>query len=506
MAGRADEADQHALVAGGGPSPGFIQALLASPAAIAIAIALAGLVGWELCTTMLFHGDDHLFLTFARAAPGPLLPFFTDQHGGEFYRPVPMALWWLLARAGGGATWPFALLALILHLTAGLLVGALARSLGRSERTALLASALFFAAPAGVETAVWASASTDLLATVATLASLVLLLRGGLALSLLLAALAYLSKESAFALPLLAAALLWGTGRLRIRPLLAHATVVLVALVARTLVLHGAGGTGDPGAGIPVRLLQILAGLITALVGTALPGLVAWTLGAGSLIWAARAALRRGERLDLVPLLLTGMAALPLLGAGWVVGTRYFYLPAAGLAILVADALQGAPVPAALAVLFLSGAGAAGALARGPELAAYRARLAAATEAVRAERARGHRLVRVRCGIQDLDLALDSRLTADTLVLTDVAVSFAVIPPSLREETAFLLASPPRPPSGAYAFGALRVVGLIDAPDLGQRLPQLRQVDLFRRRDGSVGWTDRADPAPPAGGDDSIGP
>src|SRR4030095_14787523 len=59
-----------------------------------------------------FTGDDHLFLAFARYAPNPLRAFVNDQHGGEFYRPFPMTVWWLLGRWGHGSALPFATLAL----------------------------------------------------------------------------------------------------------------------------------------------------------------------------------------------------------------------------------------------------------------------------------------------------------------------------------------------------------------------------------------------------------
>ncbi|HVR63075.1 MAG TPA: hypothetical protein VMU50_14330, partial [Polyangia bacterium] len=74
------------------------------------ALAGAGLIalgaGWSFFAATTFIGDDHLFLTFARLVGNPLVAFVSDQHGGEYYRPVPMALWWLLARADDGAAWP----------------------------------------------------------------------------------------------------------------------------------------------------------------------------------------------------------------------------------------------------------------------------------------------------------------------------------------------------------------------------------------------------------------
>jgi hypothetical protein len=78
------------------------------------------------------------------------------------------------------------------------------------------------------------------------------------------------------------------------------------------------------------------------------------------------------------------------------------------------------------------------------------------------------------------------------LVLGDVPASFAIIPPQLRSAASILIASPPLPPSGAYAFGDVRVVGLArrgDEPDLGEalaRFPDLRFVRLRSIRGGQV--------------------
>ena len=79
------------------------------------AALLLGLVAWDFVAATTFVGDDYLFLAFARLEPNPLLAFVRDMHGGEYYRPVPMLLWWLLGRVGQGAEWPFALAAFLLH-------------------------------------------------------------------------------------------------------------------------------------------------------------------------------------------------------------------------------------------------------------------------------------------------------------------------------------------------------------------------------------------------------
>jgi hypothetical protein len=121
--------------------------------------------------------------------------------------------------------------------------------------------------------------------------------------------------------------------------------------------------------------------------------------------------------------------------------------------------------------------------------------VAAARRAVVAGLAAGHHVFHVDGGIKDLDLALkeDPAVEAgQVLVLSDVPASFAVIPPQFQSAASILLASPPLPPSGGYAFGEVRVVGLArrgDEPDLAEalaRFPDLRFVRLRSIRGGQV--------------------
>src|SRR5206468_12791205 len=115
--------------------------------------------------------------------------------------------------------------------------------------------------------------------------------------------------------------------------------------------------------------------------------------------------------------------------------------------------------------------------------------------AVRGGVAAGHRVFHVDGGIKDLDLALaaDPALeAAGILVLYDVPASFAIVPPDLAVAARPLVASPPIPPSGAYRFGDVAVVGLArrgDEPDLSEALawfPDLRLIRLMRGPAGQV--------------------
>jgi hypothetical protein len=461
-------------------------------AAVAIVVVV---VAWDFLAATTFVGDDHVFLAFARHAPSPWAPFVADLHGGEYYRPLPMALWWLLGRTGGALR--FAILALALHLAAAALVTAcVTRWQPAPDRLAsICAGALFLAAPATRDAALWFSASTDLLATTFTLAALLAMSGGRVAYvgSLVLAALAYLSKESALALPLLGLALLG-------RRALPHLVLAGGYLAVRLAVLGGWGGAGDERASVAVRAAQIGAGLVRGLFGEAPVPALALALGGAALAWAAWGAIARaraGERMALRPLVWIGLAALPLAGAGWVVGTRYFYLPAVGLAWLLGNALAArGPLAAGGAVAFLLAAGSVRAVERRAEIAAYRTRVAVAAEAVAAARDGGHSVVHVRSGIKDLDLAVKERLgEGDYLVLCDVPASFVLMPPALAARARFLLAAPPLPPSGAYRFGTAAVVGLArrdESPALDEvmaRLPEIRFVELVAASSG-LRWRD----------------
>ena len=95
-------------------------------AKVVIAAALLlGLVAWDFAAATTFVGDDYLFLAFARLEPNPLLAFTRDMHGGEYYRPLSMLLWWMLNRVGQGAEWPFALAGFLLHAGSAALLVAL---------------------------------------------------------------------------------------------------------------------------------------------------------------------------------------------------------------------------------------------------------------------------------------------------------------------------------------------------------------------------------------------
>ncbi|HXI54586.1 MAG TPA: hypothetical protein VNO55_00885, partial [Polyangia bacterium] len=389
-------------------------------------------------------------------------------------------------------------------------VAVLATVAGEKKAAAAVAGLLFFLAPQNLDAVYWFSASTDLLATTASLGALIVLARsprggGAVVLSMALAAVAYLCKESALALPLLAflvsrrsAATGPRPSRVRIVPLVAISAMVGLAalfVVVRWRILGGWGGTGDARVPLSGKALQLLAGLIhVGTGGGVLPEPLAWGFGCVALAFLLRNALvglrTAGDRTAGLALAFTGVALLPLLGADWAVGSRYFYLPAVGLAWLGGRCLLEAPFAARVLVWgTLVACSFLQAQQRHRDVVAYDARVDAARRVVLDGVRGGHQVFHLASGVKDLDLAVKEALetggqSAPFLVLTDVPASFVLMPPSLAAKAAFLLASPPLPPSGAYRFAGRTVVGLArrgDDPlldDVIQRFPDLQSIRL----------------------------
>lgn len=476
----------------------------------ALAVALVGAVPFFAATT--FTGDDHVFLAFARHAQNPLAAFTSDLHGGEFYRPLPMLLWWVLGRAAGGATWPFAAMAFLLHLVVALELGMLVAASTSDRRAAFVAGCFFFLAPATREAAYWYSASTDLLAAAGALGVLLVGLRGQWVVANVLLLAACFCKESAVVVPLLAVVVF--PVRHSERParmaLLAGARLLpaaTLAVVVRTAVLRGIGGSGDPVSPLPHKLGQLVLGLLEAVPARDIFG-EPWSALVGSGVWLGVGILvfflsRRPDRPKglLLPVAWMGAAALPLVGAPSIIGARYFYLPFGGIAWLWASILGRAPRPAAVAALScLGGLALAQAVTRHADVTSYEARVAVARRAVIAGLAQGHRTFHVAAGVKDIDLAVkeDPRLAQEPglVVLGDVPASFVSLPASGPSRVDFLLAHPPLPPAGAYWFGDRRIVGLArrgDDPTLDEvmaKLPDLRFIRLRIAFGGRVIYRD----------------
>jgi hypothetical protein len=244
--------------------------------------------------------------------------------------------------------------------------------------------------------------------------------------------------------------------------------------------------------------VQLASGLVHSVTAYApLPEWVAWLAGLSVLLWATLVGTADRRRVVFTWLwVLVALAPLP--AAGWVVGARYFYLPAAGLCLLLAVALERTSrLAAGFAVATLLVLGLLSGHSRAVEVHLYRQTLTAIRAGVVDELAQGYRLFYVRGAIKDLDLALklDRTMPAtirEAVISPDVPASFVWMPVALAERLDFLLARPPLPPSGAYRFGQAKLMGLArreEAPDLDEvlaRLPELRILRLERNNAGFV--------------------
>ena len=371
-----------------------------------------------------------------------------------------------------------------------------------------------FLAPQNLAAALWFSATTDLLATVFVLGSLVALLRGRRLIAALAALAAFLSKESAFVLPLLSAITLAFRARTapdgsseRRRSLgreLAPQLLLLAGVcLARRAVLHGWGGSGDPRAGLVGTMLQMFAGFAQTFTGEVIFPAAARPGGRHDDPGADRLRDRpAGQGDGALPALHRSRSPSPRprpcsrpAGRSARATTICRRSGSAGRSPRRWRSLGvGLAARVTLAAVLLA-VGAGQAAERRQEVVSYDRRVAAARRAVAAGLAAGHHVFHVDGGIKDLDLAVkeDPALEAGgVLVLGDVPASFALVPPGLEVAAATLAAAPPLPPSGAYHFGDVRVVGLArrgDEPDLDETLslfPDLRFIRLRSIQGGRV--------------------
>ena len=135
--------------------------------------------------------------------------FSTAQ--SEFFRPVPLLLWATVRRVSHDALWLHAL-NLVAHALNGYLVALVALRIGLTRMVAAAGAVLFVTFPAHVEAVTWISGLQDLAMTCACLIYILLTIgepptpaRG--AATVLVLAIALLSKETAVIAPILAALL-----------------------------------------------------------------------------------------------------------------------------------------------------------------------------------------------------------------------------------------------------------------------------------------------------------
>jgi len=128
---------------------------------------------------------------------------------------------------------------------------------------------------------------------------------------------------------------------------------------------------------------------------------------------------------------------------GWVVGARYFYLPAVGLVLMLALGIdtRGA-VGAMVAIALLAVMGLGSTATRMAEVRRYRAVVAAARVAVTKGAQAGHTIFLVRNGVKDLGPGGQAHLASgglpqSLLVIPDVPASFVWMPDGLASPRGF---------------------------------------------------------------------
>lgn len=295
-----------------------------------------------------FLSDDYVFLS--RYASGALL-----VERWQFFRPVFEGLFWLLCVVGGGAPWPFHVIALCAHLTNTLFVFLLADKICHSRTPAAIAAMLFALNPLQPEAVLWVSGLQDVLWTGFCLAGLLVYVRhqqlGGrdLTLTLLLVALALGCKETAVCFLLLFPAADWllfkgNRGRWHF---LAYACFVALA-VAYIAVRSASVGADDTFLVMPSRyFLKQFVGLpyktFTQPWSEAVVAVPGWLrfLSVGAAATAVMIPAVRGTmgRLVLAGPVIILIGSIPVYSYFYVSpglqGSRYLYFPAIGWGLLV---------------------------------------------------------------------------------------------------------------------------------------------------------------------------
>ena len=208
--------------------------------------------------------DDYILIA-GSAQPATVFAHFIAPTGDGAMRPVGEFVfgvyrWW----AGPDpARWHF--LGLALHLANVLVLYVCCIRYSLSQSAALLACGAFALHPSHPEAVAWVSSTFDLLATLFVLITLIALTFTGWrawASSTVLTALAILSKESAYALPLIALLIL-GSNRKRAIACLCTATALMTY---RLYVFGGPGGYLDAATGRPQILNLTPLAVVKALI------------------------------------------------------------------------------------------------------------------------------------------------------------------------------------------------------------------------------------------------
>ncbi|MEZ5400858.1 MAG: hypothetical protein R2729_14390 [Bryobacteraceae bacterium] len=319
---------------------------------LAVAAIIAG--AYYQTINYYFLSDDFVLLQQARNFDWSLRT--TAKPGGDgFFRPVgnlSLAATYIVAGADA-RLWHA--VGLALHTVNSILVLACGIGMGIPSRAALVAALVFALHGAKPEAAVWIAGRFDLLATMFVLAGLLLFQRGRHAAAWIAMILGMLSKESAYAFPLL----LPLATRCRTRRVWPFLTGAAALFALRCWILGGIGGYQDAAAGhaqalrfgwptLKAFFLRLWMALYFPINWSFEPGRVLAVLGvlyiAFLLALTALGCRTRPETAAFVAI--AAIPPLSVLGIGSdLANARVLYLPSVGFALMLASALDRAPPP-----------------------------------------------------------------------------------------------------------------------------------------------------------------
>jgi len=309
-------------------------------AAAALLIVAAVAIVYRGAASAYFFDDDFQWLVGTWAfRPAQLFDFANLRH---FYRPVIDVYFAAATPLFSGLPARFHLFNICLHAANGLVLMALAREISGSRAFAFLAALLFVVQPADVDAIAWISALAEPVGAFFGCLALLWYLRSRrtgsaarYALSVAAFALALLTHESSvmfFPLLLLAG---WAFADARWRSYVPHA-VVLAGYLAIDLTINSrnyvvTGGHYGVGVHAVTNLLEYIVAMVVGRHNPTNYALIA--IGIGVL-------LLRGNRRVIFATAWIVLALLPFVFFKWSNTSRYMYLPAMGLSMLIAEGVM----------------------------------------------------------------------------------------------------------------------------------------------------------------------
>jgi hypothetical protein len=331
------------------PSPEKAQRRIRAALQIAAFVAVSLIIYWPLLSAGLF-ADDYVIVDASRE--GRLTVW------RELFRPVIFLVWRPMLAVTGMSAPLLHAVNIILHGINAALVALLAERLLRDRWSGLAAGGLFVLLPSGLEAVAWPSGLQDVLMTTFVLLYLVLITdeervwwKGGVAMVALLGGL--LTKETAIAAPLLAAAIGAGPELPETRHRIWKAAAVSLAVVAGFIAIRlallpvpASYGVDLTRYGIKELLVRPFATLVVPLreeeayrapalaIGFVTLVVVSLRLASGRWDWQAV-----GFRVALVGGVMVLAAVAPVLSYFYIdddlLGSRYLYLAQVGWVLIL---------------------------------------------------------------------------------------------------------------------------------------------------------------------------